>query len=133
LLLGVSATASAPNAASRRPKHSRDQPIQSGKVSIAVDEKAQAFAIVLARPLAIPRLPPRLVSGQACELSNQSTQFMLEAKKLLACSAPPARNRFNLFRQRLKALIRSLMHAAGLLGTGLTGVRAAPEPRPDSL
>jgi hypothetical protein len=58
---------------------------------------------------------------------------MLEAKKLLACSAPPARNRFNLFRQRLKALIRSLMHAAGLLGTGLTGVRAAPEPRPDSL
>jgi hypothetical protein len=38
---------------------------------------------------------------------------MLEAKK---CSAPPARNRFSLFRQRLKALIRSLMHSAGLVG-----------------
>ena len=59
---------------------------------------------------------------------------MLEAKKLLACSAPPARNRFNLFRRRLKgAQQRPLMHAAGASRTGLTGVRAAPEPRPDFL
>jgi hypothetical protein len=33
-----------------------EQPIQIGKVRFAVDEEAQAFAIVLARPLAVPRL-----------------------------------------------------------------------------
>src|SRR5436189_5654179 len=38
-----------------------EQPIQIGKVCIAVDEEVQAFAIVLARPLTIPRLPPRIV------------------------------------------------------------------------
>jgi len=38
-----------------------EQPIQIGKVCIAVDEEAQAFAIFLARPLAVPRLPPRIV------------------------------------------------------------------------
>jgi len=46
-----------------------EQPIQVGKVRVAVDEEAQAFAIVLARPLAVPRLPPRivLVEVQAAE------------------------------------------------------------------
>ena len=34
---------------------------RSGKVCIVVDEEAQAFAIFLARPLAVPRLPPRIV------------------------------------------------------------------------
>jgi hypothetical protein len=38
-----------------------EQPIQIGKVWITVDVEAQAFAIVLARPLAIPRLPPRII------------------------------------------------------------------------
>ena len=38
-----------------------EQAIQMGKVGIAVDEGAQPFAIVLARPLAVPRLPPRIV------------------------------------------------------------------------
>ena len=38
-----------------------EQPIQIGKVWITVDEEVQAFAIVLARPLAIPRLPSRIV------------------------------------------------------------------------
>jgi hypothetical protein len=32
-----------------------------GKVRITVDEEAQAFAIIFARPLAIPRLPSRIV------------------------------------------------------------------------
>ena len=32
-----------------------EQPIQIGKVRIAVDEEVQAFAIVLARPLAVPQ------------------------------------------------------------------------------
>jgi hypothetical protein len=41
-----------------------EQPIQIGKVCIAVDEEVQAFAIVLARPLAVPRLPPRIVGGE---------------------------------------------------------------------
>jgi hypothetical protein len=39
----------------------REQPIQIGKVRVTVDEEVQAFAIVLARPLAVPRLPPRIV------------------------------------------------------------------------
>jgi hypothetical protein len=38
-----------------------EQPIQIGKLGIAVDEEVQAFAIVLAGPLAVPRLPPRIV------------------------------------------------------------------------
>ena len=38
-----------------------EQAIQIGNVGIAVDEEAQPFAIVLARPLAVPRLPPRIV------------------------------------------------------------------------
>jgi hypothetical protein len=38
-----------------------EQPIQIEKVGIAVDEEVQAFAIVLAGPLAVPRLPPRIV------------------------------------------------------------------------
>jgi hypothetical protein len=33
----------------------------SGKSGVTVDEEAQAFAIVLARPLAVPRLTPRIV------------------------------------------------------------------------
>ena len=43
------------------PKAVGEQAIQIGKVCIAVDEEAQAFAIFLARPLAVPRLPPRIV------------------------------------------------------------------------
>jgi hypothetical protein len=39
----------------------REQSVQIGKVGITVDEEVQAFAIVLARPLAVPRLPPRIV------------------------------------------------------------------------
>jgi hypothetical protein len=38
-----------------------EQPIQIGKVWITVDEEVQAFAIVFARPLAIPHLPPRII------------------------------------------------------------------------
>jgi hypothetical protein len=38
-----------------------EQPIQVGEVGITVDEEVQALAIVLARPLAVPRLPPRIV------------------------------------------------------------------------
>jgi hypothetical protein len=36
-------------------------PARIGKVRITVDEEAQAFAIIFARPLAIPRLPSRIV------------------------------------------------------------------------
>ena len=39
----------------------REQSVQIGKVGITVDEEVQAFAIVLARPLAVPRLTPRIV------------------------------------------------------------------------
>jgi hypothetical protein len=38
-----------------------EQTIQIGKVGIAVDEEVQAFAIVLARPLAVPDFASRLV------------------------------------------------------------------------
>jgi hypothetical protein len=38
-----------------------EQAIQIGKVWITVAVEAQAFAIFLARPLAIPRLPPRII------------------------------------------------------------------------
>jgi hypothetical protein len=38
-----------------------EQPIQIGKVRIAVDEEIQAFAIVFARPLASPHLPSRII------------------------------------------------------------------------
>ena len=38
-----------------------EQPIQIGQVGVAVDEEVQAFAVVLTRPLARPRLPPRIV------------------------------------------------------------------------
>jgi len=38
-----------------------EQAIQIGKVWITVSVEAQASAIVLARPLAIPRLPPRII------------------------------------------------------------------------
>jgi hypothetical protein len=41
-----------------------EQAIQVGKVRVTVDEEVQAFAIVLARPLAVPRLPPRIVGGE---------------------------------------------------------------------
>ena len=43
------------------PNAVREQPIQIRKVWITVVVEAQAFAIVLAGPLAIPRLPPRIV------------------------------------------------------------------------
>jgi hypothetical protein len=39
-----------------------EQPIQIGKVWITVDEEAQPFAIVLARPLAIPHFPSRIIA-----------------------------------------------------------------------
>ena len=71
--------------------------------------------------------------GRGKQHASCQTNQRNSCSKPRNCSAPPARNRFSLFRQRLKALIRSLMHAAGLVGKGLTGVRAAPEPRPDSL
>ena len=38
-----------------------EQAIQVREVWVTVDEEVQAFAIVLARPLAVPRLPPRIV------------------------------------------------------------------------
>jgi hypothetical protein len=38
-----------------------EQPIQIGEVWTTVDEEAQAFAIVLTRPLAVPHLPLRIV------------------------------------------------------------------------
>jgi hypothetical protein len=39
-----------------------EQPIQIGKVGIVVDEEAQAFAILLARPLAGRYLPSRIIA-----------------------------------------------------------------------
>ena len=55
-----------------------EQPIQIGKVWIAVDEDVQPFAIVLARPLAIPRLPPRIVrvkvrTAERCPTAMRTT------------------------------------------------------------
>jgi hypothetical protein len=44
------------------PNAVREQPIQIGKVWITVAAEAQAFAIVLARPLAIPYFPPRIIA-----------------------------------------------------------------------
>jgi hypothetical protein len=38
-----------------------EQAIQIGKVWIAVDEEIQPFAIVLARPLAVPHFPSRII------------------------------------------------------------------------
>ena len=38
-----------------------EQPIQIGKVRIAVDEEAQAFAIVFARPFPVPYFPSRII------------------------------------------------------------------------
>jgi hypothetical protein len=38
-----------------------EQAVQVGKVGVSVDEEAPAFAIFLIRPLAVPRLPPRIV------------------------------------------------------------------------
>jgi hypothetical protein len=38
-----------------------EQPIQIGKIWIAVVEEIQAFAIFFARPLASPRLPSRII------------------------------------------------------------------------
>jgi hypothetical protein len=38
-----------------------EQPIQIGKVWITVAVEAQAFAIFLPRPFAIPHLPPRII------------------------------------------------------------------------
>ena len=43
------------------PNAVREQPIQVGEVPVTVDEEVQALAIVLARPLAVPHLPPRIV------------------------------------------------------------------------
>jgi hypothetical protein len=39
-----------------------EQPIQIGKIGIAVDEEVQAFAIFFARPLASPHLPSRIIA-----------------------------------------------------------------------
>jgi hypothetical protein len=45
----------------RIPDTVAEQPIQIGKVRIAVGEEAQAFAILFARPLAGPHSPARIV------------------------------------------------------------------------
>jgi hypothetical protein len=50
-----------PTSRVRIPDASGEQPIQIGKVRVTVDEEVQAFAIVVARPRASPRLPPRIV------------------------------------------------------------------------
>ena len=43
-----------------------EQAIEIGKVWITVDVKAQASAIVLARPLAGPHLPSRIIAMEVC-------------------------------------------------------------------
>jgi hypothetical protein len=43
------------------PNTIREQPIQIGKIWIAIDEETQAFAIIFARPLASPHLPSRII------------------------------------------------------------------------
>jgi hypothetical protein len=52
---------------------------------VTVDEEVQAFAIVLARPLAVPRLPPRIVrvEVQAAERlpAAMVTAFDVAARK----------------------------------------------------
>jgi hypothetical protein len=58
-----------------------EQPIQIGKVCIAVDEEVQAFAIVLARPLAIPRLPPRIRRGRSARSQNRLKRTMRQGGK----------------------------------------------------
>ena len=54
-------TASAPTSRVGIPDAIREQAIDIGDVWVAVDEEVRAFAIFLARPLAVPRLPPRIV------------------------------------------------------------------------
>ena len=46
---------------SQRCVSASQQRIQIGQVWIVVDEEIQAFAIVHARPLAVPRPPPRII------------------------------------------------------------------------
>ena len=72
-----------------------EQAIQIGKVRVAVDEEVQALAIVLAQPLAVPRLPPRIVrvEVQAPE-RNEVRRFAAAAvghQKLPAAFSGPAR------------------------------------------
>ena len=44
------------------PSAIREQTIQIGKVTITVDKEIQSFAVVLARPLAIPCFPSRIIA-----------------------------------------------------------------------
>jgi hypothetical protein len=53
-----------------------EQPIQIGKVWCAVDEEAQAFAIFLARPLASPRLPSRIIGVEVWAPERRSTKAL---------------------------------------------------------
>jgi hypothetical protein len=65
-----SLTASAPTAVCVGiPNAVGEQPIQIGKVGIAVDEEIQPFAILLARPLAIPQSPWKCAQPSADQSS----------------------------------------------------------------
>jgi hypothetical protein len=67
----------------RVPNAIGEQPIQIGKIGIAVDVEAQALAIVLARPFAIPRLPSRIVRVEVqaaeCRPAAMPTAFNVAA------------------------------------------------------
>ena len=63
-----------------------EQAIQVGKVRVAVDEEVQALAIVLTRPLAVPRLPPRIVGVEVqaaqCLPAAMVTAFDVAARAM---------------------------------------------------
>ena len=59
------------------------QPIQIGKVWITLDVEAQAFAIVLARPFAIPYFPSRIIRVEVQRLPTaMRTGFNIAASSM---------------------------------------------------
>jgi hypothetical protein len=83
-----------------------------GKVGITVDEEVQAFAIVLARPLAVPRLPPRIVrvEVQAAERlpAAMVTAFDVAARAMALVDG----------RTAVRARFELLAHASSRQGIG---------------
>ena len=63
-----------------------EEAVQIGKVWIAVAVEVQAFAIVLARPFAIPRLPPRIIRVEVraaqCLPAAMRTGFNVAARAM---------------------------------------------------
>jgi hypothetical protein len=69
-----------------------EQPIQIGKVWIPVDEEVQAFAIVLARPPAVPRLPPRIVGVEVQAAQRLPAAFLGSPNKSAAAGCTYTRS-----------------------------------------